>query len=365
MADEEPIIYFMPWADIEKSLNIGQVSFWSYSNEAAQHINDAKVREYLDEYFSHFVDHRGNPRNWITVCSYGGNPYKVLNKTEMKEIRNAVDVLAFVEIAPRIKWAVCANNKSMGPPSADVFELYSRAVNLESPIIFIQTRNRFEVFFNTKGLIIAQPYSVGPFSWTFDERLIEGFNGVFLHDEKVPILRSLEWFRLAHGALGPSWQTSPLTILTLMSTAIEILLQLPRHNKKKCFVEDVEAAISHGGFKQGERSLEGKQRKLSSAGCWAWDFYELRSRIVHGDVVHTDELVIRDWVSHLEVADLVFYELVLWKLFRMGCIGEETIRNAALWDKVVVDSEEKMPLEPVFRSVYGLNDIHKALDWTE
>jgi hypothetical protein len=367
MSEEHPQVYFLPWAEIPGSVRIGPVTFWPYLSESSQRIGDEQIRQFLDKYFDCFVGHEGRPRNWVTICSYGDEGFRALDEEERKELRSTVDVLAFIEIAPKIKQAVCANNKSMGPPNADTFELYNRAIDLENPGIFIRTSNRIEIYFDPDSLIFAQPYTVGPSLWDLDDHLIEGFSRCFsLKEQVLPIFRSLEWFRMAHGSMGPMGYFSPFTALVMMAIAFEILLELPDPSTRKDFVNRVEGAIKDDYFKRGERQKKNdKLIEYSLAGCWAWDFYTLRSKIVHGDELPRTELIFKDWVSHISVAGLVFYELVLRKLFELGCIGEEVLSCAEAFEEAITNGKGKMPVEPVLRWYFGFNDIHRALGWID
>jgi len=66
----------------------------------------------------------------------------------------------------------------------------------------------------------------------------------------------------------------------MMATAFEF----PRNEKRKHFVEHMERENRTPEFRTDTRTdNSGKTHTLSLVGCWAWDFYELRSRIVHGE----------------------------------------------------------------------------------
>lgn len=46
-----------------------------------------------------------------------------MSPAERRDVRRAVDGLVFGTIAPQVKVAACARNNTMGPPSANMFEL--------------------------------------------------------------------------------------------------------------------------------------------------------------------------------------------------------------------------------------------------
>lgn len=369
MGEEHQEVYFLPWARIPKSVCIGPVTFWPYLSEASQRINDEPTKQFLDKYFDRFVGHEGSPKNWITICSYGDRSFPAIDEKEIKELRNAVDVLAFIEIASKVKQAVCANDTSLGPPNADTFELSHRDIELEYPGIIIKTRYSTTFYFKPDELLFCLPYSVLQFSWGLDEHLIKGFSKLFsYHEQALPVFRSMEWFRRAHGSMGPMVYFSLPTALIMMSIAFETLLEIERGKKTEIFAGIIDSIIGYEGLKKDERGYDGNEvTDYTLAGCWAWDFYTLRNKIVHGDEVSNEEFAIPelDWISHLEVADLVLYELIIRKLFELECIGEEVNSCKEAFEGMFGNGQEEMPLEPVLRWFFGFNKIHKALGWID
>jgi hypothetical protein len=99
------------------------------------------------------------------------------------------------------------------------------------------------------------------------------------------------------------------------------------------------------------------------AGCWAWDFYEIRSRIVHGDLVPARDLIYKDWLTHLIVADLVFRECIMRNLWSQGLIGENIhFRAKELYKENRVDPVNKIE-EVLMRWFFRFNSVHEALIW--
>jgi len=365
MGEEYQRVYFLPWAKIPRSIRIGPVTFWSYSDEASRRINDEPTKQFLDKYFNCFVGHRGKPLNWITICSYGDEDFRVLDNEEFQELRNTVDILAFTEIVSKVKESVCTDNESIGPPNADTFELYSRPITLDDSGIFIRGRYYFGHYFKPDELIFSQPYTVGRFTWGLNEKLIRIFSKCFAKREQVlSIFRSLEWFRMAHGSLGPNF--SILTAFVMMAIAFEILLELPDYKQTQKFASKIDCYLADEDFNYSVRYMKnGSPIEYSSAGCWAYDFYNLRSKIVHGDEVTREDLSFKDWISHLEVASLVFYELVLCRLFELDSIGEDLVACAEEFEKTSNNEVEEMLVEQPFKWLYGFDGIHNALGWVD
>lgn len=81
----------------------------------------------------------------------------------------------------------------------------------------------------------------------------------------------------------------------------------------------------------------GRVFDLSLPACWVWDFYNLRSRIVHGDQVQAQELVFGDWITHLIVADLMFLLCMQAVLFDLRFLGDDVRQNAAELRRCFID----------------------------
>ena len=109
----------------------------------------------------------------------------------------------------------------------------------------------------------------------------------------------------------------------------------------------------------------GKEYEACLAAWWAWDFYDLRSRIVHGDTVTAMDLRYKGWITHLIVADLVMLELIKRLLYDHRCICHDVRRMAAEYAQHSDDSVEEFE-RGMLPGVLGLDveGVHEALGWT-
>jgi hypothetical protein len=161
-----------------------------------------------------------------------GPDFKSLSDIEYKDLRNAVDALIFSYISTGVKDAVCANNRSMGPPSADVFQLVTQNFRIGSDDIAVQAGSVTHVW-RISEIIFSKPWSTGGMFGSFEDELLKGFDGCFSAEFPAEVrerfFRSLEWFRMAHiEAEG----VSNLSRVVMMATAFEILLQFSRNGKR-------------------------------------------------------------------------------------------------------------------------------------
>lgn len=358
-------ISFLPWVKFNRSISLGQITFWPYYIEGDQRVADAKIKTHLDKYFKSYGDNEGKPVDTITVCSYEKDDFRILNDPEYLLLRNAVDILIFIAITPQVKRAVCSKNRSWGPPTADIFELVTQNFHPGNDHIAIKAGSLLNSGWKIGEITFSKPWATGGAIWNLDEELINGFNKCFSTevplDVQERIFRSLEWFRMAHKEGG---QVSELSKVVMMATTFEILLQFPRNEKRRYFVEYMEKHIASGDFLKDTRTTDrGKSFNLSLAGCWAWDFYELRSQIVHGDLIPLKKLIYRDWVTHLIVADLVFLECMKRELFAHKCIGNNVRSCAKEFDKMFPNEQEGIGIGPLERWFLGFKDVHRVLGW--
>lgn len=214
-------------------------------------------------------------------------------------------------------------------------------------------------------ITFSKPWSMGGSFGKPNEDLISAFSKCFPYefpkDIRERLFRSLEWFRLAH---TESEQISDLSKVVMVATGFEILLKFPQNGKRRYFVEYMERNISSADFNRGIRTNhKGKDFDMSLAACWAWDFYDLRSKIVHGEAVPYSELIFRDWITHLIVSDLVFLECVKRELFKNKCIGRNVYECADKITKSAIEDEKHAVTEALARWFLGFKEVHKALGW--
>jgi hypothetical protein len=152
----------------------------------------------------------------------------------------------------------------------------------------------------------------------------------------------------------------------MMATAFEILLDFPE-SKTAYFVDTVNKRLQSSRLRTGTRTRTTKKGVIKHPGLilpavWAGQFYDLRNSIVHGDSVSLRHLRYRNrnqdsnhkWLTHLIVADLVFYELVIRLLFDDGLIGKSARK---------LGKDFGVPPETFFGMFYGFDNAYQAVGW--
>lgn len=364
-------VCIMPWAGLRQEVRVGPVRFWPWDKKR---VPDIIVQEQLKRYFNCFVDHYGNPVNTITICSHGEPDFRTLNDIkEYNEIRSAVDILIFSIICPQTKIGVCANNQTVGPPTADRYQMIGQKMmppNDNSIVIGAGSLTNVD---QMDKIHISKPWCVGgTFGTDPDKEFISAFDKVFNTefpaDMRERIFRSLEFFRLVHTeldlGLNQPFAIEKLSKLVMMSTVFEIFLSFPdTPQKKKYFADKIQDKIANSDFIPETRTgSKNKTVTRSKAAWWAWDFYNLRNKIIHGDKIEKEDLLYKDWITHDIVADLVFWELVKRELYEHGFLGERPRKLTKKFEPVTDASS--VTIEDIFaRWTLGFDDVHRGLGW--
>lgn len=364
-------ISFLPWADLKDEFKIGPIIFWPFS-QVEKKIQNKSIKEHLIKYFKSYVDRKGKPIEKIVVCSYQDIDFRPLSDEEYNRLRSAVDILVFCSIAPQTKNAICANNYSMRPPSTEVFQLITQNFQPGNDYIAVKAGSLLSGGWKIGEVTFPEPWAIGGPFRTLDKELIQGFDKMFdaefPDDVRERVFRSLQWFRMSH---VESDEVSMLSKVVMMATAFEILLQVPNiPNKKKWIADKIERRISNSDFlMEIRKDSKGNNQIYSKVAWWSWDFYELRNSIVHGDHIEAKRLRYsapdKDWLSHLIIADLVFWECVKRELFEQKCIGNNVYSCAREWDKAFPNESQGTSIEPLSRLFLGFNDVHRALGWVQ
>jgi hypothetical protein len=357
-------VYFLPWLSLNQEIIIGPISFWPYFESAAGRIANSQVKAYLDRLFACFVDHRGEPVKTIAICSYENIDFQIFNEDQHPKLTWALDALIFSSIIEPTSHAVISNNRHNPPPSSNMFELRYQAFGPGSDHMSHRAGNVSHLGLRIGEFSFSQPWTTGGMFFVPRRNTVEGLSRCVTanipEDLRLRIFRSLQWFKLAHAydEAERSQTENLLPRVVMMGTGFEILLDFPSGmGKSDYFANYIEREVAHRQSARESRSVRNQQKDLSLAACWAYDFYKLRNKVVHGDQVLPNELLFKagHWLTHLIVADLVFEECLRRILFHNRLTGE---RAYSLAQEFGGKSEDWLWLE-------RFNRYHKALGWNQ
>jgi hypothetical protein len=355
-------LLFLPWADLGRTYHVGPFALIPWSEFQ---LNNAQLKAHLDNYFSRHVSHLGNPVKGIAVLWHPQHELQPMAYLPHERPADVVNVFLFATIGPTVEAAVADDNPNHAPPTADRYALVRQNFRVGDEEVVVHsggTRHAARI----NALTFPQPWDLGGTSFP-DEDVLSGFGQVFdpafASDVRDRLFRALEWFRLAHVG-GDS--TSDFSRAVMMATAFEILFQLgDRPGKTNRFIREIESRLTTPRALNDTRSVPivvgkkaGKTKTVtrSMPGWWADSFYDLRSRVVHGDEVEPRQLQYSGWITHLVVADVVFWQCIKRELYDRGLIGVEIRRLKA-------DPAYATMTPLLEEQLFGLN-AHKTLKWT-
>ena len=367
------VVQFMPWAGLKQACTVGPVTFWPFDAMAAEKVQDGAAKKHLSTYFACHADQRGAPVKTVTVVSNGAVDFREPSEAEFRATRAACDSMIFSVIYPNSANAVENKNSTMGPPSADKFQLITQYFTPGKDDIAIRAGSLMSGGWKLGEVRFSQPWSLGGFFGSVDEKVLSALSRTFdpaiNADARDRIHRSLEWFRLAHTEVD---EVSPLSKVVMMATAFEVLLEVPNTpNKAMWIAERIEkqSRCDDSTTETRELSLKGKKESVtfSKAAWWAWDFYKSRNAVVHGDEVKPQSLKFTapdvDWLTHLIVADLLYGECVIWELDRLNCLDAEVDELIKSVNAIADKDPKGLPRPAAVRFLYDLQAVHRALGW--
>jgi hypothetical protein len=286
--------------------------------------------------------------------------------------RLAADILLFSAVYPDVKAAVRGDNRNMAPPTADRFQLVNQSFTPGDRSFAVHSGGSIHVG-QIGNLTVTRPWDLGGIGLP-DDDLLQGLRRLFRRNVKADIrervARSLEWFRLAH-ASGDA--ASALTKLVMMTTAFEILLQIPEGlGKTAKFIQAIESRLRRPQTKSetrlvpvkvGKKKGSTKSVTRSLPGWWADDFYDLRSRVVHGDPINLRRLKYKRWPTHLIVADVVFGECLVKELYDLRLFGHDIRRCSRRYDRLCPDQPSGWHERDLKDWLLGDCETHEQLGW--
>ncbi len=358
-------VSFMPWAGLEQSFSVGDVTFWPWKSEASARVSGAAVRRHLDRLFGAYVNHRGTPVQTITVCSDGDSDFRPLNEVEQKDLLRARSAIFFSSFFRKAPGEICSGFCGNAPPTADVFALVQQNFSPGKAHMAVSTRSSLLGGFRLGEISFAKPFALGGGPCEPDAELLMSFDdavkGKLRNSLQERVFRALEWFRLSHIEEGEVSETSRVV---MMATAFELLLQA---YGKRDLARAVDERTPYCNLRKTWRMDRGKKKAFpcSAAAAWLWDFYDLRSAIVHGEQIPMKRLIYSGRIAHLNAAEILFWAMVKMDLIRYRCGGTKTWSVARKFSRVFKKGTPGYWADFLAQKDPVQGEVLKALGWSK
>lgn len=329
-----PVISFMPYfPDRQVNETFGDFTIWNWQNYKTRYITDLATLRYLDAYFHIFRRPDNKPEDRIAVVST--TPDGILSE-EPEALKWKIGRFAAAAMLAHLAQLPADRNAGMFASSSDNFLALMQPFNLSSTAIALQFGSYFRADWAASGFerlhFITPQYVPDPGAGLRDDELW-GYLAILCSmdsDEIRRVFRALDWVRFAF----TNFTEHPYEARIIsMATAYEILLDMPEEQKAEHFSKLLNGLLPQNRLPVSRKLVDrGKKGKKviddNAVGWWCRHFYELRSRIIHGDKVQLLECF-TDGADDLKVALDLFVECIWGLRGKLGIVTE--IDDLGFW----------------------------------
>lgn len=307
----------LPYISLKDEVRIGNVLLWPFYHHKDQYIKDTSIRTQIEKFLKQYIDNspERNPLSSLTMVSYKSpDNFRALRPIQTKEIRDAIIILCFSTIL---------RNRSFGAFSSDDFQLLHQNFTpgddgiATSSGSLIRTTNGGlkinEVFFATP-LYINQGRNI-----IYNEEILKALERLQQDTKNQEFYRrvitALEWVAYSYTNVENFNYASRIV---MMATAFEVLLDGFRDRWE--FIKKIKKFTCNSLDEKKMRSVRivkinnaEEEKDISFKEWWAYEFYNLRNKIVHGREVKNKDFKNRKRAQHFLLA-IKFFEECLKKL---------------------------------------------------
>jgi hypothetical protein len=342
-------IAFMPYAPLQENLKIGNYEVWQFNNDSSKRIADKKVLKQIKNYFNRYneyvfsqaeggIDKNLETINIITPMDFVVGE-EMLTEKHILNIRSIAHILSFSSIF----------ETGFGANSSDPFQtiVQSFVQNQEGMTVWTKYYTRYNLFKILKPLHINSPFL--PYKLTNLATSLG--NALEARETNIIIKQIFNCLELIfHTITFGEMVTDFHRTLTLLM-AFEVLLGF--ENKKK-FVEQIEKYIEDPESVLVKRMVNlpgGKKKEFEkSKTCWwAYDLYNLRNQIIHGEEV--------DWKLK-EYGDIwiriKFAGSILKRIFKIMLTESDYFKNDVM-ERIIEAHSMDETFEDIIKEFLDLN----------
>lgn len=317
---------FLPYVSLKDDLKIGNVLLWSFYQKKDKYISDEVIKSQIERFLKQYVENskgREFVKN-VTIISYKTtNNFNPLTPKQLRDVKDAATMLFFSTIIRNTNsWAFSSDNFQ------PICQNFVPGDDLITPTSgSYRTRS-------VAGLKIEDALFITPFYIShgsdicYDEKFLRALEKLQQdrNNQKLyrRIMTSLEWVAYADTNVNNFNRASRIV---MMATAFEILLNgfkdrfdfMKKIKKRTC--NDLDDLTSHPFYRyrrmRSTRKIHYNWRKQSKnfsfKEWWAYEFYVLRNRIVHGERIKSKDFVNRKGEDYF-LLSIQFFEECLKKL---------------------------------------------------
>lgn len=317
-------ICFLPYLEINKEFNFGDVIFWPFWRLKSRRIQTENILKYLEWYFKKWKDNIFNKRINVTIASLKGKLLGPFSDEERERIQVAANIL-FLLSAPK--------NNQFFALSADNFILYTQNfVENEYKLVlctgsYIQRQSLISSRMVNKVKFIKPDYiprhNLENQLWFSDMKYYRAIKKAFSRDFNeswfVRLRRSLTPFLSSYSNIH---SINYFDRIISLITAIEVLLDVDTSSSYK-FVKAVKSVLGFSNRAcRGSRSLVDTNRNIRR---FSDALYKIRSKFVHGKEMTENDVDHPRFGEYYKTGVIFYYELIKCLLENNYCIRKRKI----------------------------------------
>lgn len=300
---------------------VGDFRIWNWARNRDR--AEQADRDYLDQYFGLFVRNDNRPEERLAILSESnGNPFPEEDSFRKSELRRLATALmaCYLFRLPRDGdqgWAACSSDNFVA--FHQQFEPTGRG---DGVAFDYGSYIRVRVMGNWDHIRFTTPQHVPePMGSAVNEELLDVLGGLVRDDRPAieRIFRALDWLQPAFAKFDISYQGR----IVAMCTAFEILLDFPDFGKAQHFSQRLNQLIPRHRLTTSTRMWQNRNITDNDVGWWCRSFYDLRSRIVHGEPIPPADFYHTPGREHLRIALFLLEECVRGSFVEEGRISED------------------------------------------
>lgn len=290
-------LLLLPYLSINDTMLISGFRFVSVKNSLDKYVRDVATSEHIKKITAMYKSPSGHSVENPTIVMYRDDNFRTLQGTTMTKLANIRAMLLFASYLKNNSWSFC---------TAENFHLVIQRFNVGDDGLALQGGAIHGILagglkiskttFTTEPHIYVSSMNLG-LEGSVMVALAKCLNDELTNPKSSALMRSLRQFLLTYSN-SPELDSSARVLGMIM--AFELLFGTSsrggfRDSIKKYADEyhpseyDYEEAWTNG--KSGKPP---KKLKLTGAQIWAEEFYKLRNRIIHGDVITPADYIFRD-----------------------------------------------------------------------
>lgn len=309
---------YFPTPNIDFIVN--RLHVFNLQQSKDKYIADSLVKQRVEQFCTLYVDSNLEKISTLALAVFDGNyDFRPMSDEDVRDMQRYALALLFCSVIRNEQNSVCVSEQ---------FNLFHQKFDPTQDSISYSTGSYYQVLnWQSLGhtkLVRPEYIPAETIPYRFDEKLFGALCNMIdaRRAEDDSIIRALEWVRYAHmNAEGISNESR----LVMMTTAFETLFNLPRRDKTFQFSNRLEQIIKvdqldvyDNKFNVVRTGLSRTQRlkpdgtptmgghnqplELTMYGWWARDLYDLRSKIVHGDVLTPADFKNHNNIKHFHIA---------------------------------------------------------------